>query len=987
MNMHSFAAARFNPVRIYASVAFAAVLLLLLAPISAISQVSATLANAPSSRTPLQVQSGKATLIQHYDSTKMLRLTIALTLPHPDLERSFLQDLQNKQSPQFHKFLTPEEWDARFAPAAQDEQAVVDWATSAGFTINQRYPDRLLVDVQAPAGVIEKALNITINSYQMGSATYFSNDRDPVIPDALAHTVQAIHGLDSFLRLRPSHITSLGKSPTEVARPDFVPGPSRQVGQAQHANGSTKALAAALEQHSARASTGGPDITNGNYDPTDVYSSEAYDWNALQHLGHCCNPFNSPTTTSPPQTTIAIASFGDVAYSDITAFHSRYSYLAYNINKIGIDGGYTCNNSNPNGYDDNCLEVTLDTEYSVAMSNSFGAYQDTAMVWVYEGANFGDIYDVYNQMATDNYGRVSSTSWGCEEFACFSGSSMNTIDGIFAKLVGQGWTLIAASGDQGASAGCGDATRVQFPSSDPNMVGAGGTLLSLASGPTYLSEVGWTGGTYSGACGQNNGGSTGGFSGWFGEPGYQSSFGYGARAVPDISLNADAFQNMYFAQIGGWIGVGGTSIVAPELAGFFAQQNAYGLVLGSVCGTAGTAPCAPLGNANYLLYNYSGSGPTSYHYPFYDITSGCNTNDITAFYGLGYYCAGAGFDEVTGWGSMNALQLAWAINWENAYTSGGGPTVDMYGPATGTWYNTNQEVYWYVYDTGSGPPTGLAGFTQGWDSIPSDPRSEATPGTGNSFYSGPQYANATDGCLYLTSGGACAGGVSQGWHYAYVEAWNNMGIPTTQYYGPIGYDTVPPLTTASLSGTLVSGQYNSQVTVSLSATDATSGVAAIYYKIGTGTAHGYVGYGGPFKIEDAGNHAVSYYSVDVAGNAETPVETKFKIRAVASVALSVTALTFPARVEGTSSGPKFITVTNTGTEAVSFSSVSIGGADPTSFTIASNTCVGAINAGKTCKVGVDFKPAAAGELTGTLAITDTASGSPQQVALQGKGTT
>ncbi len=55
---------------------------------------------------------------------------------------------------------------------------------------------------------------------------------------------------------------------------------------------------------------------------------------------------------------------------------------------------------------------------------------------------------------------------------------------------------------------------------------------------------------------------------------------------------------MYFAQIGGWIGVGGTSIVAPELAGFFAQQNAYGLVLGSVCGTAGTAPCAPLGNAN-----------------------------------------------------------------------------------------------------------------------------------------------------------------------------------------------------------------------------------------------------------------------------------------------------------------------------------------------------------------------------------------------------
>ena len=409
----------------------------------------------------------------------------------------------------------------------------------------------------------------------------------------------------------------------------------------------------------------------------------------------------------------------------------------------------------------------------MAMSNSFGAYQDTAMVWVYEGANFGDIYDVYNQMATDNYGRVSSTSWGCEEFACFSGSSMNTIDGIFAKLVGQGWTLIAASGDQGASAGCGDATRVHSLL-DPNMVGAGGTLLSLASGPTYLFEVGWTGGTYGGACSHNNGGSTGGFSELFGD-----------QDINPVSGTAPA-QCLILTQCG----------CLPKHVSRDWRLDRRGrhehrgspvrrILCATECLRSGARErlrqfrnraLRAAGNANYLLYNYTGSGPTSYHYPFYDITSGCNSNDITALYRLGYYCAGAGFDEVTGWGSMNALQLAWAINWENAFTSGGGPTVDIYGPATGTWYRTNQEVYWYVYDTGSGAPTGLAGFTQGWDSIPADPRSEATPGTGNSFYSGPQYPNATAGCLYLTSGGACAGGVSQGWHYEYVEAWNNMGI-------------------------------------------------------------------------------------------------------------------------------------------------------------------------------------------------------------------
>jgi hypothetical protein len=982
MNTQCLEAVRFNPARLYALLALAAMLCLSLAPKPALSQVSATLANQSNSQTPLQVKSGKATLTQHYDPTKMLRLTIALTPPHPDQERQLITALHDKQSPLFHKFLTPQQWDARFAPSAQDEQAVVDWATGAGFTINQRYADRLLVDVQAPAGVIEKALNITINNYQIGSTTYFANDRDPVLPAGLSHTVQAILGLDSFLRLRPAHVTSLGGNHPDVPRPDFVAGPSRVVGQAQHANGDPKKLAAAMQQHKSGAAPNSPDITNGNYDPTDIYSSEAYDWNALQNLGHCCNPEGNPGN-SPPQSTIAIASFGDVAYSDVAGFQSQYGYLAYNINKIGIDGGYTCNNAS--GYDDNCLEVTLDTEWSLAMANSFGSYANTAFVWVYEGANFYDIADVYNAMASDNYGRVSSTSWGCEEFACFSGSTMNTLDGIFAKLIGQGWTLIAASGDQGASAGCGDATAVQFPSSDPNMVAAGGTLLSLISGPEYISEVGWTGGTFSGACGRNDGGSTGGFSGWFGAPSSQSAFGYGARAVPDMALNAAAFQNMYFAQIGGWIGVGGTSVVAPELAGFFAQENAYGLVLGSVCGSAGTAPCSPIGNANILMYNYTGAGPSSYHYPFYDITSGCNTNDVTAYYGLGYYCAGAGFDEVTGWGSMNALQLAWTINWENAYTTNGGPTVDVYGPATNTWYNSDQEVYWYVYDTTSaGPGTGIAGFTQGWDSFPSDPTSEATPGTGNSFYSGPQYANSTEGCLDLT-GTYCAGYVSQGWHYAYVEAWNNMGIPSgVQVYGPIGYDTVPPVTKISLAGNLVSGTYDSQVTVTLSATDASSGVAHTYYAVGGGS---YVSYAGPFTVDTAGAHKVNYYSVDVAGNTETAHAKKFTIGDVLSIGLSASSLTYPTTVIGKKSAAQVITVTNTGTESITFTSVTIGGADPSSYILSSNSCTGAVAPGKTCKVGVEFKPAAAGALTATLSIKDNVSGSPQKVALKGKGET
>jgi hypothetical protein len=203
-------------------------------------------------------------------------------------------------------------------------------------------------------------------------------------------------------------------------------------------------------------------------------------------------------------------------------------------------------------------------------------------------------------------------------------------------------------------------------------------------------------------------------------------------------------------------------------------------------------------------------------------------------------------------------------------------------------------------------------------------------------------------------------------------------------YGPIGYDTVPPVTKISLAGNLVSGTYDSQVTVTLSATDASSGVAHTYYAVGGGS---YVSYAGPFTVDTAGAHKVNYYSVDVAGNTETAHAKKFTIGDVLSIGLSASSLTYPTTVIGKKSAAQVITVTNTGTESITFTSVTIGGADPSSYILSSNSCTGAVAPGKTCKVGVEFKPAAAGALTATLSIKDNVSGSPQKVALKGKGET
>jgi subtilase family serine protease len=150
------------------------------------------------------VLKGKAVFVRHFEPSKMLRLAIALALPHPEEEDRFLEEIQDKSSPLFRQFLSSEEWDARFAPTPETEQAIVDWATSQGLTVTKRYPGRLVVDVEAPAGVIEKALQVTINTYLLpanGRAkarTVYANDRDPVLPASIRPFVHSIHGLNSI---------------------------------------------------------------------------------------------------------------------------------------------------------------------------------------------------------------------------------------------------------------------------------------------------------------------------------------------------------------------------------------------------------------------------------------------------------------------------------------------------------------------------------------------------------------------------------------------------------------------------------------------------------------------------------------------------------------------------------------------------------------------------------------------------------------------
>jgi subtilase family serine protease len=810
--------------------------------------------------TPRQLSDGSAKLVGQYPTTNHLRLVIGLQRPHMAEEEEFLKELQTKGSPNFQKYLTAAEWISRFGPSAADEQAVVDWATSQGLTVSKRYPNRLLVDIDAPVDAIQKAFGVAINSYAVGTRSAFSNDRDPVIPASLANIVHSIGGLNNVAVMRPS-----SKGLHEPNFPDYSEGPSV-------ASGIEGKASAEAERPISRQGIH-PDITGGAYDPTDLYSSQAYDLNALYNQGHCCNPLNNSGIT-PPESSIAIATAGSQDGNDLDGFHTAYPYLAIHYQQFNIDGTPSC-----------CDAVgTMAFDWATAWSNSFGGYTNTAMIYLYDGANsnVGTFTDVYNQILSDQKAKVFSTGWECEEAACIPYSIMESDHGIFNSMVGQGMTLVAGTGGQGATAGCGDADAVNYPGSDPDIVGVGGTTLNLFPGGNFVSEDAWTGGP--GNCANEDGGSTGGVSAYFSAPDYQSNQTVGARYVPDIALNADWYnspQNYYF---GGVLQAGGgTTMAAPSVAGFFAQMNAYLDFVGTQVGTCNDGEaCAPIGNGNYYLYWFGNNPGYAPHYPFYDVTQGCNNNDITADFGLVYYCAQAGYDQVTGWGSFNALQLARAITTYRAYF--GNPSASFTGftqPTINYWYNTDQQVQWSISETtnDSYPSTGMAGYTADWDTDISDSASEATPGSGDSFYAGVEYPNSTTGGIYVSAAG-------QGCHTVNVRSWDNAGATAENSYGPVCYDTVAPVTTVALNGTLSGGVYLSSVKVTLTASDATSGVAHTYYTLDGGSL---TTYSAAFTVTPLGSHTVQSYSVDNAGNIEATTTTNFTIATGVPAAMSTPA--------------------------------------------------------------------------------------------------
>ena len=114
-----------------------------------------------------------------------------------------------------------------------------------------------------------------------------------------------------------------------------------------------------------------------------------------------------------------------------------------------------------------------------------------------------------------------------------------------------------------------------------------------------------------------------------------------------------------------------------------------------------------------------------------------------------------------------------------------------------------------------------------------------------------------------------------------------------------------------------------------------------------------------------------YYSMSIGVNGD----------GMGSAATVTSALSFPARIVGTTSGAKKAVLTNIGAVQIVVSKLTITG----DFTIRKNGCSKGVQPGLSCNITVTFTPTQTGVRAGTLKIFDNTANSPQTVTLSGTG--
>ena len=113
-----------------------------------------------------------------------------------------LQEQQDPASPNYHKWLTPEQYGDRFGASADDTKQIAAWLESQGFTGVEVGRGRTWIRFSGTAQQVGNAFQTEVHRYNVRGVAHFANASDPTLPAAIAGVVSGISGLHDF-RMEP----------------------------------------------------------------------------------------------------------------------------------------------------------------------------------------------------------------------------------------------------------------------------------------------------------------------------------------------------------------------------------------------------------------------------------------------------------------------------------------------------------------------------------------------------------------------------------------------------------------------------------------------------------------------------------------------------------------------------------------------------------------------------------------------------------------
>jgi len=162
------------------------------------------------------------------DSFPMEHMLLQLKRP-PEQEQAlqeFIDEQQTEGSPNFHRWITSQEFGERFGLAKQDLDTITNWLQSHGFKVNVVYPSGMVIDFSGTAAQVRAAFQTEIRHLEVKGEKHYANISDPRIPAALASAVSGVVSLHDF---RPHAMYKMHQPKAQYTFPDGFGGNSYAV--------------------------------------------------------------------------------------------------------------------------------------------------------------------------------------------------------------------------------------------------------------------------------------------------------------------------------------------------------------------------------------------------------------------------------------------------------------------------------------------------------------------------------------------------------------------------------------------------------------------------------------------------------------------------------------------------------------------------------------------------------------------------------------